>query len=103
MKAKETIPNCKLSSRELRHRKATVIAGLKGLVLEKYETSGGFKYGFDSSDQTFGLLCEFIRTERLCCDFFTFSLTISDRESPVWLELSGPEGTKEFIGHEIGF
>ncbi len=33
-------------------------------------------------------LTEFIKTERECCDFFTFNLAISGDKREVWLELT---------------
>ncbi len=94
---------CKLTTPELRLRKATVIASLKELLLEKQELANGFRYRFDDSDQTLDLLSDFIKTERLCCDFFTFSLTVGNHASTIWLELSGPDGAKPFIENEIEF
>ena len=94
---------CKLTTPELEQRKRTVIGELKALVKEKIETESGFKYRFDGSDATLDLLNSFIKTERLCCDFFVFTLTASNDAQSTWLELSGPEGTKEFIVHEIEF
>jgi hypothetical protein len=95
--------SCKLTTPELQNRKRTVIAELKSLVLERTETPSGFKYRFDGSDKVLDLLNSFIKTERLCCDFFTFTITASNDQVCTWMELSGPEGTKEFIEHEIGF
>ncbi len=95
--------SCKLTTPELRLRKATVLVSLKERVLEKLELANGFRYRFDISDQTLDLLSDFIKTERLCCDFFTFSLTVANQDSPVWLELSGPVGTKAFMENEIEF
>lgn len=95
--------SCKLTTPELQQRKKTVIAELKNKVLEKTETDKGFKYKFDGSDKMLDLLNSFIKTERLCCSFFVFNLTASSDNSFAWLELSGPEGTKDFIKHEIEF
>ena len=94
---------CKLTTPELQQRKKTVIAELKSQVLEKVETDQGFKYKFDGSDKMLDLLNSFIKTERLCCEFFVFNLTASSNTKFTWLELSGPEGTKDFIEHEIEF
>ncbi len=94
---------CKLTTPELQERKRTVIAELKATMLERKETESGVCYKFDGSDKMVDLLTSFIKTERLCCDFFTFNLSISDEKSFVWLELSGPEGTKDFIKSEVGF
>lgn len=95
--------SCKLTTPELQERKRTVIAELKNLMLEKVETDKGYKYKFDGSDKTLDLLNNFIKTERLCCSFFVFTLTASSDAKSSWLELSGPEGTKDFIKHEIDF
>ncbi len=94
---------CKLTTPELQQRKKTVIAELKSQVLEKIETDQGFKYEFEGSDKMLDLLNSFIKTERLCCDFFLFTLTASTDTKFTWLELSGPEGTKDFIKNEIDF
>lgn len=94
---------CKLTTSELQERKKTVIAELKSQVLEKVETDNGFKYKFEGSDKMLDLLNSFIKTERLCCDFFVFNLTASSDTNFAWLELSGPEGAKDFIKHEIDF
>jgi hypothetical protein len=93
---------CKLTTPELQQRKRTVIQALKGLVIGKTETAKGFKYRFDGSDETLDLLNSFIKTERLCCDFFTFELMVSS-DGFAELELGGPEGTKDFIRHELEF
>lgn len=47
-------------------------------------------------------LIEFIKTERECCDFFTFNLSITGDKSEAWLELTGVEGAKDFVTTELG-
>lgn len=94
---------CRLTTPELQERKKTVIAELKKLVVKRDETTKGVRYSFNDSDSTIDLLANFIKTERLCCSFFEFNLIIGQSEGFVALELSGPEGTKDFIEFEIGF
>ena len=95
--------SCKLTTPELQKRKKTVVAELKNLLLEKIELENGFKYKFDGSDKMLDLLNDSIKTERLCCDFFVFNLTSTSDTKFTWLELSGPEGVKDFIKYEIEF
>ena len=95
--------NCKLTTPELQQRKKTIIAELKNLILETIETDAGFRYKFDGSDKVLDLLLNFIKTERLCCDFFDFQITVAGEDNFTWLELSGQAGTKEFIKNEIEF
>ncbi|HEV7330168.1 MAG TPA: hypothetical protein VGN63_03935 [Flavisolibacter sp.] len=92
---------CKLTTPELRKRKEEVIAVLKNKVLEKVELLDGYRYAFEGSDAMMDTLVEFIKTERQCCNFFTFNLTISDDESSLWLSLTGPADAKEFIVAEL--
>ena len=94
---------CKLTTPELQERKRTVIAELKALVLERQEFENGVRYKFAGSDKNVDLISSFIKTERMCCSFFTFKFTVADEENYGWLELSGPEGTKQFISEEVGF
>jgi len=92
---------CKLPSAEMHQRKLTVLASLKKQVLEKKELPNGYAFKFDGSDKVIDELTEFIKTERECCSFFTFNLSISGDKSEAWLELTGVEGAKDFIAQEL--
>lgn len=92
---------CKLTSPELQARKAGAIAELKKKIVETVETENGYAFRFAGSDETLGQLMVFIQAERQCCGFFTFKLGIQDPESPIWLEISGASGVKEFVKDEL--
>jgi len=92
---------CKLSPKELQERKLTVLAELKKEVKERKELPQGYAFRFDGSDKILAELTEFIRTERTCCSFFIFNLSISGDRSQIWFELTGPEGAKDFITQEL--
>ena len=86
--------SCQLTSVELQKRKTTVLANLK---------ENGFVFKFSGSDEFLVVLIEFVKTERTCCNFFKFNLSISGDISETWLELTGPKGAKQFIVTELGF
>jgi len=94
--------SCKLTTPELQKRKETVLASLKSQVIEKKELKDGYAFKFTGSDRMVDELTEFIKTERECCDFFTFNLSISGDKSEAWLELTGADGAKDFISTELG-
>lgn len=94
---------CKLTSKELRERKETIIASLKKQILEKKELSNGYAFKFAGTDNVIDELSEFVKSERSCCNFFTFGLSYSGDGKEAWLNLTGPEGTKDFIRTELGF
>lgn len=89
---------CKLTTPALQKRKATILAELKALVLERFELENGYAYKFDGSDPIVDKLAEFIKSERMCCDFFTFQLTV-EKNSAI-LNITGPPGTKVFLKEE---
>ena len=99
----DTTLSCRLTTPELQQRKQTVIAALKSRVLETIDIEEGIKLKFNGDDETLDLLSDFIKSERLCCNFFTFTLTVRDVNNLAWLELSGPKGTRHFITSELGF
>jgi hypothetical protein len=94
---------CRLTTPELQERKKTIIAEIKKLVIDRVETAEGRRYTFKDTDDVIDLLANFIKTERLCCPFFVFNLIVGEREGIATLELSGPQGTKDFIDTEIDF
>ena len=94
--------SCKLTTPELQKRKETVLASLKKQVLEKKKLKDGYAFRFNGSDKMFDELTEFIKTERACCNFFTFNLSISGDQSEIWLELKGKEGAGDLIESELG-
>ncbi len=101
-KNKSTVLTCKLSTKELQDRKMTVLASLKKQMLERKELPNGYAFKFGGSDKVLNELTDFIKSERECCDFFTFNLSISGDKSEIWLELTGVEGAKDFITKELG-
>ena len=86
----------------MKERKATVIANLQKELIEKKELKDGYVFKFKGTDAMVDELASFIKTERECCSFFTFNLSIAGDKRTVWLELSGPEGAKDFIKTELG-
>lgn len=96
--ASKTI-SCKLTSPELQKRKATVIAELKKLIVSRTELKDGFEYRFAATDEILDKLNTFIKTERLCCEFFTFQLTVDSEK--VLLNITGPDGAKQFLNRKV--
>jgi len=92
---------CKLTTPELRKRKEEVIEVLKLKILKKVELQNGYRFYFEGTDEILDSLNSFVKTERLCCDFFNFSILVSN-DSTAALEITGDEGVKEFIKMELG-
>ena len=61
------------------------------------ELTDGYEFEFPADEKTFQLLTEWTIQERLCCPFFDINLRFEREGGPLWLRLTGREGTKEFI------
>ena len=68
-----------------------------GQVLEREPIQGGLAFRFEPD--ALPQVAAFIQNERRCCPFLAFRLTLAD--GALWLELTGPEGTAEFLTHEL--
>jgi hypothetical protein len=100
-KSNQTAFVCKLTSPELRKRKATVLASLKNKVVEKKELENGFAYKFTHTDNTVAELNSFVKDEKECCEFLNFKILTSVNKKNVWLEISGADGVKKFLTSEL--
>jgi hypothetical protein len=88
---------CTLSPEALHERRDGALQDLREKAREVRETAGGYSLRFPASDGLLDEMMKVIQIERKCCSFLRFSLVVSPGEGPVWLELTGPEGTKELL------
>ena len=93
---------CKLTTPELRRRRESVIADLRSHIRNREETADGCIYTLPATADTIGQVTSFIETERQCCEFFSFRLSVPSGSSEIHLEISGPQGAKEFLKDELG-
>src|SRR6185436_8905111 len=88
---------CSLTSTELQERRRTVLEKLREAVVEVKELADGFAYSFPSDGNRFPELAAMIELERQCCPFLQFRVTVAAGQGPLTLEITGPEGTKDFL------
>jgi hypothetical protein len=88
---------CNLTGAELQERRRTVLQRLRGAVLEVKELPDGYSYSFRSDGNRFKELTDMIDLERQCCPFLQFGVTVAAGNGPLILQITGPEGTKDFL------
>ena len=88
---------CSLTTPELQERRSNLLQKVRGAALELKELEDGFAYRFPSDDALLADLFTLIQLEHQCCPFLRFSLIVAAGNGPVWLELTGPPGTKELL------
>jgi hypothetical protein len=94
---KELPVACTLSSAELQLRRATILQRIKADVINVTELESGFRFAFSGTRDQIQRLGALIELEHECCPFLQFQLTVESGDGPALLELTGPEGTKEFL------
>jgi hypothetical protein len=77
-------------------------AHLLGRSQETRDLANGMQFRFPNQPRLLVEIAEFIGRESLCCPFLNFTLEVKPAGGPVWLDLTGPEGTKQFLQGELG-
>lgn len=88
---------CGLMDSELQERRRNVLQKVRSVVSEVKEIENGFMYRFPSGGAWIRQLADMVDLEHQCCPFLKFSITVEPADGPVWLEMTGPQGTKEFL------
>ncbi|MEP6820320.1 MAG: hypothetical protein ABJA18_12360 [bacterium] len=88
---------CNLTNPEFQRRRADLLKTFQGALLETKELDDGYAYRFPSDGNWIAELAQLITFERECCPFLQFNLRLEPANGPLWLELTGPEGTKGFL------
>src|SRR4051812_20763494 len=88
---------CTLTHDALQARRDGLLADLLRRAEGHDLTDEGLRVRFSSGAETVETLARVVDAERLCCRFLRFVITVEADGGPVWLELSGPAGTREFV------
>jgi len=88
---------CTLTTAELHERRAGILEKFQHSIVDAKELDNGYAYSLSSAEASLSDLGTMIELERQCCPFLRFKLTVEPAGGPVWLELTGPAGTKEFL------
>jgi hypothetical protein len=67
---------------------------------ERRELDDGWALRLPGSDDNLVAYAHWILGERRCCPFLTFAMECRP-EAELWIRVTGPEGTKEIIRHEL--
>lgn len=97
MKTNDLPIACTLTAAELHERRRTVLEKAKQGIVETRELESGYALSFPAGGDWLKELAALVDLERQCCPFLTFRITVEANSGPVWLEITGPDGTKDFL------
>jgi hypothetical protein len=88
---------CSLTTNELQERSQHVLQKVRAALVEIKELENGYAYRLPSDGAWIGELANLVNLERQCCLFLRFNIIVEPDNGPIWLELTGPSGTKDFL------
>ena len=88
---------CTLSAEALRARREGLLLDLVRRAERREDLAEGVRFAFAPSSETIALLARAVEAERHCCRFLRFVITVESDAGPVFLELTGPPGTRDFV------
>ena len=88
---------CTLTPEALRARREGLLMGVVRRAEHREELSEGLRLQFAPSGETIALIAQALDAERHCCRFPRFGITVEPDGGPVFLDLTGPSGTRDFV------
>jgi hypothetical protein len=89
---------CTLTPDTLRARRAGLLSDLLHRAEAHEDLPEGLRLRFAATSETIATVACAVEAERHCCRFLRFGITVEPDGGPIFLELTGPPGTREFIG-----
>lgn len=87
---------CELTPAELGVRREG-LTDILALAQERMTITNGLRWRFAPSAESLTAAAKMIDAERQCCRFLRFVLTVEPDAGEMWLEITGPEGTADFL------
>ena len=88
---------CTLTPEALRTRREGLLTDLVRSAERREDLVDGVRLQFAPSAGTINLIARAVEAERHCCRFLRFNMTVEPDGGPLFLELTGPPGTRGFI------
>ena len=93
----ETSIACTLQPGELAARSSELLPGVARLATSRVPIDGGYRFEFSPSTDCVNAIAAVVDAERRCCRFLRFQLTVEPDSGPIFLDVTGPAGTQEFL------
>jgi hypothetical protein len=87
---------CTLDEDMRKTRREQLIAGLVADADAREEVTEGYRLRFGRADVVPRLM-QVIEAERKCCRFLRFEVAFEPDLGPIWLTVTGPAGTRDFL------
>jgi hypothetical protein len=88
---------CTLTPDAIQARRAALLPGLLTRAVTRHDLADGFRIRFRPDPDLLAAIAQVVDAERQCCQFLQFQITIEPANGPIWLDVTGPDGTRDFL------
>lgn len=88
---------CTLGPATVKARREDLLGGLVRRADERVELVNGYRVRFKMDEGVLATIASVVEIERQCCRFLTFRVVVEPGGGSIWLEFTGPPGTREFL------
>jgi hypothetical protein len=85
-----------------RARYSELFESLRHAIRDKRELPDGYALLLEPAQFSMDQALEWTKLERECCPFLEVEVRWDIENGPVWLDLKGPQGVKDFILNDFG-
>lgn len=78
-------------------RRSAPLPGLLARATQCHTLANGVRAHFTAEGDILRAIADTLDAERQCCRFLRFDLTVEQDGGPIWLDVTGPPGTTEFL------
>lgn len=93
---------CTLTPEALEARREGLLSDLLRRAAGHELLPEGLRIRFAPSSETLSKIVRAVDAERHCCRFLRFTITVEPDEGAVTFDLTGPQGTREFVAALLG-
>jgi hypothetical protein len=88
---------CTLGPAALKARREDLLGGLVRRASERIDLPNGYRVRFEPAEDILSTIARVVEIERQCCRFLRFEVTVEPDNGPIWLQFTGPQGTRAFV------
>jgi hypothetical protein len=88
---------CTLTPEQLKAQRDALLPGLLKRADERTPLERGYRMKFTPRPGLLDEIARIVEQERSCCQFLKFQITVEPSNGPIYLEVTGPPGTREML------
>ena len=88
---------CTLTPEQLSAQRQGLLPGLMARAEERTALNRGYRMRFTPRAGLLDEIAGILEQERGCCRFLKFQITVEPGNGPIYLEVTGPKGTREML------